>query len=144
MKSTIDCIKQIHFLKLEKGDDILNSIVEYSKDNNITSGAVVGIGAVEKACLGYFDVSTKKYLENDFNFFAEILNCTGNIALNELTKEHIAHLHMLIGDIKGVTFGGHVLPGNIISVTGEFVIFETNSELMRNIDDEFKLMLLNI
>lgn len=144
MKSTIDDLKKIHYLKLEKDDDVLGSIVDYCKKNKIKSGAIFGIGAVQKAVLGYFDVVTKTYLENNFDFYAEILNCTGNIAINETTKEHMAHLHMLIGDVKGVTFGGHVLPGTLISVTGEFILFETNSTLNRNIDDEFKLMLLNI
>ena len=144
MKSTIDDLKRIHYLKLEKSDDVLNSIVEYCKDNQIKSGAIFGIGAVQKANLGYFDVETKNYLENRFDFYAEILNCTGNVAINEKTKEHMAHLHMLIGDAKGVTFGGHVLPGTVISVTGEFVLLETKSTLNRNTDDEFKLMLLKI
>ncbi len=144
MRSAIDDLKKIHYLKLEKGDDVLNSIINYCKENQIKSGAIFGIGAVQKANLGYFDVETKTYLENKFDFYAEILNCTGNVAINELTKEHMAHLHMLIGDVKGVTFGGHVLPGTLVSVTGEFVLFETNSTLNRNIDDEFRLMLLNI
>ena len=103
----------------------------------INSGAIVGIGAVEKASLGYYDLKTKSYLTNNFDFNAEIINCTGNIAINKQTKEYIAHIHMTIGDDKGRTFGGHLLPNNPISVTGEFIIFETTTKLSRKIEDEF-------
>jgi len=93
---------------------------------------------------GYFDLDKKTYLKNDYNFNAEILNCTGNIARNAETGEYMAHLHMLVGDPKGHTFGGHLLPGNKITVTGEFVIIETEETLTISLDDEFKLLLLNL
>jgi len=50
----------------------------------------------------------------------------------------------LVGDPKGKTYGGHLLPGNKITVTGEFVILETEEVLTRAIDEEFKLLLLNL
>ena len=144
MKSTIDKLKRVHYLKLEKGDDILESIISYCKDNTVSSGAVLGIGAVYNPSLGYFDLDKKIYLQNDYDFNAEILNCSGNIAKNAETGDYMAHLHMLVGDQKGNTFGGHLLPGNKITVTGEFVIFETETTLTRELDDEFKLLLLNV
>ena len=56
----------------------------------------------------------------------------------------MAHLHIAIGDPEGRTFGGHVMANNIISVTGEFIIFETDITLSRTVDEEFKLLLLNM
>jgi predicted DNA-binding protein with PD1-like motif len=144
MKSITSKLKEVHYLKLEKGDDILESVVSYCREHKISSGAVLGIGAVENPSLGYFDLDKKIYLKNDYDFNAEILNCTGNIAINAETGEYMAHLHMLVGDPKGHTFGGHLLPGNKITVTGEFVIIETEEVLTRSIDEEFKLLLLNL
>ncbi len=144
MKSFRDNIKQIHYLKLEKGEDILDSIINYCKVTNINSGAIIGIGAVEKASLGYYDLKSKSYLTNNYDFNAEIINCTGNIAINKQTKEYIAHIHMTIGDDKGRTYGGHLLPNNPISVTGEFIIFETTTKLSRKIENEFQLLLLDL
>lgn len=144
MKYFRDNIKQIHYLKLEKGEDILENIIDYCKEVKINSGAIVGIGAVEKASLGYYDIKSKSYLTNNFDFNAEIINCTGNIAINKQTEEYIAHIHMTIGDEKGRTFGGHLLPKNPISVTGEFIIFETETKLSRTIENEFQLLLLDL
>ena len=144
MKSITSKLKKVHYLKLEKGDDILECIVSYCKEQKLSSGAVLGIGAVSNPSLGYFDLDEKTYLQNDYEFNAEILNCSGNIARNAETGEFMAHLHMLVGDPKGKTYGGHLLPGNKITVTGEFVILETKEVLTRAIDEEFKLLLLNL
>lgn len=144
MKFRSDTIKRIHYVRLEKGEDILPSIIEYCQLHKIKSAAIYGIGAVESASLGYYDLTSSSYLENKFNFSAEVISCIGNIAKNEETDEYIAHLHMMIGDSKGQTFGGHVLPNNIISVTGEFVIFETKKELKRKKFPEFNLFLLDL
>ncbi len=144
MQSKFDELKGVHFLRLIKGEDVLESIIEYCKEKNLTSGAIYGLGAVSKASLGYYDLETKTYLENKFNFNAEVLSCTGNISKNEETDGYIPHIHMVIGNIEGNTFGGHVLPGTIISVTGEFTIFETNSTMTRKKDEEFNLFLLNL
>ena len=144
MKSVTGNLINVHFIKMEKGEDILETIVKYCKKVDLKSGAVYGLGAVEKASLGFFDLKSKTYLTNNYDFNAEILTCTGNIAKNKETDEYIAHIHMTIGDSEGKTFGGHLLPGNPISVTGEFTIFEIDTTLKREIDDEFKLLLLSL
>ncbi|MBY9000945.1 MAG: DNA-binding protein [Candidatus Heimdallarchaeota archaeon] len=144
MQSKFDELKGIHFLRLLKGEDVIGSIINYCKEKNLTSGTIYGLGAVSKASLGYYDLETKIYLENKFEFNAELLNCTGNISKNEETGDYIPHLHMIIGDRDGNTFGGHVMPDTIISVTGEFVIFEMCSTISRKLDGEFNLFLLNL
>jgi predicted DNA-binding protein with PD1-like motif len=144
MKSVSEKLVKIHFIKIEKGEDILETLLKYCKEVDFQSGVLYGIGAVEKASLGFYDLNTKTYLTNDFNFNAEILNCTGNIAKNKQTREYVVHVHMTIGDAEGKTFGGHLLPGNPISVTGEFTLFEINTTLDRELDDEFKLLLLSL
>jgi predicted DNA-binding protein with PD1-like motif len=144
MKSISEKLINVHFIKMEKGEDILETIVNYCKEVDLKSGVVYGLGAVEKASLGFYELNSKTYLTNDYNFNAEILNCTGNIAKNKETGEYIVHIHMTIGDAEGKTFGGHLLPGNPISVTGEFTIFEIDTILEREVDDEFKLLLLSL
>ena len=144
MKSVSEKLIKVHFVKMEKGEDILETLIKYCKEVDFKSGAVYGLGAVEKASLGFYDLNSKTYLTNNYAFNAEILNCTGNIAKNKETGEYIVHVHMTIGDSEGKTFGGHLLPGNPISVTGEFTLFEISKNLKRELDDEFKLLLLSL
>lgn len=143
MKSKKTHLIQVHFLRLMKGEDLLDSIITYCKKHNISSASVHGIGAIVNPSVGYYNLATKSYHENKYNFNAELVNCTGNIAKNKETGEIIAHLHMVIGDPDGRTYGGHVLTNNRISVTGEFIIFETAGNNYRTFDENLKLMLLN-
>ena len=144
MKSQSTKLKNVHFLKLEKGEDVISSIVGYCKKKEITSGAVFGIGAVYTPSLGYFDLEKKEYITNVYDFNAEIVHCSGNIAINKETGEYMTHLHMAVGDPEGNTYGGHVMPNNTISVTGEFILFETDITLSRAVDEEFKLLLMDM
>jgi predicted DNA-binding protein with PD1-like motif len=127
-----------------KGEGILETIIEYCKQEKISSGYVQGIGAISTPSIGYFDLEKKEYVTNNMDFNAELVNCSGNIAKNKETGDIIAHLHMVVGDQKCHTYGGHVLANNKISVTGEFIIFETEGGNYRSVDDEFKLMLLDL
>jgi len=144
MKTKSSQLKKVHFLRLMKDEDILASIIKYCKTENIFSGYVQGIGAVANPSIGYFDLESKEYLVINKNFNAELVNCSGNIALDKKTGELIAHLHMVVGDSNGQTIGGHVMPDNKISVTGEFIIFETQGKNHRTKDNTFGLMLLDL
>ncbi|MHA1687384.1 MAG: PPC domain-containing DNA-binding protein [Candidatus Heimdallarchaeaceae archaeon] len=141
MKAQKSSVTRIHFIKLEPGDDILASITEYCRNNIQNSGVIIGIGAVRQAHLGYFDIEQKTYLSQKFDINAELVQCAGNVSRNAETGEIIVHLHMAIGDSKFQLIGGHVLEGNIISVTGEFFIFETELPIKRQLNQQFNLWL---
>lgn len=141
MKSRKSSITQVHFIKLEPGDDILETLTEYCKTNIQNSGIIIGIGAVKQAHLGYFDIEQKVYLSQKFDINAELVHCAGNVSRKADKDEIIIHLHMAIGDSKFQLFGGHVLQGNIISVTGEFIIFETDAPINRQLNQQFNLWL---
>ncbi|MHA1303469.1 MAG: PPC domain-containing DNA-binding protein [Candidatus Heimdallarchaeaceae archaeon] len=144
MLSKIDKEKGIHFLKLETGEDILPSLIQYCKENNIQSGTVQGIGAVEKAVVGFFDLKSNEYKRKELDFNAELLNCAGNISKKADTGEYVVHCHILLGDSSFGVHGGHLFDGTIISVTGEFVIIESSLDIRRSLDKRFQLSLLNL
>ena len=55
-----------------------------------------------------------------------------------------AHAHVAVSDEKGRAFGGHVMPGCLIGVTGELVLIETPGiQLFRKFDEGTKLSLLS-
>ncbi|MFW9924960.1 MAG: PPC domain-containing DNA-binding protein [Candidatus Thorarchaeota archaeon] len=141
MKSMTMDIQKIHVLKFEKGDEILTRIIQYVKEHNITAGSLSGIGALEKGEFGYFDVEKNKYLNSSFGE-VELLTCTGNISINKDTKEPVAHIHILIGERDGKTFGGHLVQA-IVSVTAEIYLLETRPAIYRTKDELTGLYLLN-
>lgn len=98
--------------KLERGDDLLESISFFCKEKRIRLGRVEAIGAVEKAVLGYYDQNRKEY-----DFFAidsphEITSLVGNISLRDGIP--MVHAHVTLADEKGMVRGGHLAPGTIV------------------------------
>lgn len=141
MKSMIMEQQKVHLIKLEKGDEVLSSIIHYAKEQKITGGFLSAIGALEKGTYGYFDVSKKKYLNTPFAE-VEVLACTGNIAINKDTREPIAHIHIIVGEKDGKAVGGHLVEG-IVSVTVEIYLVETRPAIYRTKDKATELYLLN-
>ena len=72
----------------------------------------------------------------------EILSCLGNVTQKD--KKPLIHAHIVIGDEKGKAFGGHLLPGCVISVTGETFLVEAQETLIRSLDNRFQLSLIKI
>ena len=140
MKTMVMEQQAVHLIKLEKGDELLTSILDYVKKNNISAGFLTGIGALKKGKIGYFDVELNKYLNTKFSE-VELVACTGNIAKNKETQEPVAHIHIIIADKEGKSFGGHLVEA-IVSVTAEIYLVETKPTVFRTKDEETGLFLL--
>ncbi len=133
--------QKVHLIRLERGEDLLQSILEYVKSKNIMAGYLSGIGALGKGKIGYFDIKELKYLHISFKE-VELLACTGNIARNKDTLEPVAHIHIVLGDKEGKCIGGHLVEG-IVSVTTEIYLVETKPGVFRTKDEETGLYLIN-
>jgi predicted DNA-binding protein with PD1-like motif len=134
-------LQKVHMIRLEKGEELLSSVLQYVKEKNILAGYLTGIGALGKGKIGFFGTKSKKYLHIPFNE-VELLACTGNIAKNKDTQEPVAHIHIVLGDKDGKCLGGHLVEG-IVSVTAEIYLVETKPGIFRTKDEDTGLYLLN-
>jgi predicted DNA-binding protein with PD1-like motif len=100
---------RIYLLKLETGDDLLDSISEFIQDKQIECGEFCGIGALTAARLGFYDHENRTYKEIAYDKTVEIANLIGNISIRD--AKPFVHAHMTISDETGAAFGGHVMPG---------------------------------
>jgi predicted DNA-binding protein with PD1-like motif len=116
--------------RFECGDDLLNAITEFCRKNKIQLGIFNVIGAVKSAKLGYYNQDKKQYTTCiELNEKLEIASCMGNISLKD--GEIIAHAHIVLGDMKGKSYGGHLMPGAKI-FAAEFYVHElVGAELHR-------------
>ena len=142
MKSREIGVSRMLFVKLEPNDDILESLTRVAKESQIKTGFFTAIGAINQANIGYYLMDKKTYktitLIDDF----EIVSCTGNIT--SMDNAPVIHAHLVIADKEGNAFGGHLLPGCRISVTGEVFILEAEQALTRKLEDPFQLALINL
>ncbi len=117
---------------LELGDEIISSLTEFAERKNIEGGFFEGIGALNEAEIGWFDLETKQYIKKELFGQREILSLKGNIARDEAGKP-IVHCHILLGARDFTCEGGHLFSGRI-SVTCE-IFLEPTSPIIRGIDD---------
>ncbi len=142
MKVKISAPNRLIIAKLEKGDDIYKSLSKIVLDNDIKTGVLWMIGAVAKARIGYFNEESRKYEVHEINEPCEISGVSGNISLKN--GKPFVHAHIHVSDKTGKTYGGHLLEGNIISVTGELFILESKETIERKKDPAFDLDLFAI
>ena len=118
-------------LRLDVGDEVMESIQNVCEKEGITLGTVSGIGAVRRAVLGLYQVSSKQYAENTIEGDFEMVSLLGDITQMDGTP--YLHLHASFGNAKSEMFGGH-LKRAVISVTGEIYIQKLSGKVGRKKD----------
>lgn len=142
MKSIETNIGRVIVGKLEPGDDLIEEITNVVKNYKINAGLVNIIGALGKFTIGYFDLNIKQYHFKTFEENVELVSCMGNISYKN--GEPVIHLHVSIGREDFSILGGHLHSPTIISITGEVYIYEIEQKLIRAIDPQLGLSLLDL
>lgn len=128
-----------YVIRLEKGEEVVESIKKLCRENNIRLGTVSGIGAVDKAVIGLFEPAAKEYHSQELTGAMEITSLVGNIS--ELEGEVYLHLHVTLADNSHRAWGGH-LNSAVISATGEIIIDVIDGKVDRKFSEEVGLNLL--
>jgi predicted DNA-binding protein with PD1-like motif len=121
MKSFVFNTGRVFLGRLERGDDILKGLTEFCKANGIQVGHLVGLGAVERGGIGYYDHLTRAYSEARFDEGMEIASLVGNVSRKD--SDIFLHCHVVLADRDGHCFGGHLLDGNV-ALACEFAVTE--------------------
>lgn len=114
--------------RLKPGQDLIDSIENFVKENNIQAGCVLsGVGSLTHATLR---LANREY-NNEYEGHFEIVSMTGTVSING------SHLHISISDEDGVTIGGHLVSGCKIYTTAEIALGTFDDvvykrELMKN------------
>jgi hypothetical protein len=137
-------IKPVHRImgRLDKDGDVLGQLTEVCKKENITSGYISAIGAVQKAAIGYYNQATRKYEYVKLEQPLEIQSIVGNVSIKD--GEPMVHAHICLCDGEGNAFGGHLAEGTIVFAC-EFMIAEFEGEdFVREFDEPTGLTLWNL
>ena len=134
-------IKDTYFIRLERGEQIIETIKNFCSKNKIKCGYFFGIGALEEVELAHYIVENKKYTSKVLKQPLEIINMNGNITT--MNKEIYLHCHITLSDEKMNAIAGHLKEG-IISATCEIVLVKLNSTVNRKHDDFTGLNLMDL
>ena len=128
-------------LVFEPGDEVMEELTNFAKENGLNAAHFTAIGAFSDATLGYFDMEKNEYKEIPVDEQVEVLSLVGDIALFE--GEPKLHAHAVLGRSDGTTRGGHLLEAHV-QPTLEVIITESPEHLRRETDEETGLPLLAV
>lgn len=126
--------------RIDKDEEILESLKEISLKENIKLANISALGAVNDFTVGVFKTEEKKYYSNDFKGNFEIVSLTGTVTT--MNGEYYAHIHMSAGNDRGEVFGGH-LNRAVVSATCEMVINIIDGAVDRRFDESIGLNLFS-
>ncbi|MDO5039421.1 PPC domain-containing DNA-binding protein [Clostridium sp.] len=134
-------INNTWILRIDKGENIVSSIKNFCKDNNIKLGSISAIGAATNIKIGYFDLNTKVYNETVFDGKYEITSLLGNLTTKD--NEPYLHLHINFSGEDCVTYGGHFVEGTVTAVC-EIILTELDGQITRYLDEVSGLNVMNL
>ena len=126
--------------RIDKGEEILESIKEIALKENIKLANINALGATNDFTVGVYNIDEKKYYSNNFQGNFEIVSLTGTI--NTMNNEFYTHIHMSAGNDSGEVFGGH-LNRAVVSATCEMIINIIDGKVDRFYDEETGLNLFD-
>lgn len=97
---------QFVMIKLDHGEDILESIAQTIKEERSTLLVVTGLGMISDFELGYFDQGS--YIKKTFSEPHELLALQGSISTEGTSRIHI---HATVANREHEAFGGHLMRG---------------------------------
>lgn len=130
-----------YFIRLERGEKIIETLKNFCAKNRIKCGYLSGIGALDEVELAHYIVENRRYTSKTLKQPLEITNMSGNITT--LDKEVYLHCHITLSDEKMKAIAGHLKEG-IVSATCEIVLITLKGSLERRYDSLTGLNIMNI
>jgi len=128
-------------IRIDKGEEIVDSLKIICKNLDIKLGSIIGIGSTDKVTIGLLNTKTKKYQSKEFTGDHEITLLVGNTTM--MNEEVYLHLHITICNIEHKAIGGH-LTSAIISATFEGIIDIIEGQITREHNDDVGLNQLKL
>jgi predicted DNA-binding protein with PD1-like motif len=125
---------------MEIGEELISTLTDYVQKEDITAESLNAIGALRNFELGYYYLDRKEYGRKRFEPIAELIACSGNIALRD--GKPFLHVHAALGQENFTVVGGHLFSG-IVAVTVEVILRPINGEMKRSYNEQTGLYLLD-
>ncbi len=129
------------YVRLQKGEEVISSLQDFCKQNQIQLGTFTGIGACSPVTIGIFLPHEKKYVSKVLTEDVEMVSLLGNVTT--MNDEIYIHAHATFAGESLQSFGGH-LSNAIVSVTAEIVIEPSTGTIDRERDENIGINVWNL
>ena len=131
---------QGYVLRLDPGEEIVESLTQLAALEDIQLGTVSALGAANDVTIGIFNTQEKKYYSQRYQGDFEISALVGNVTRQE--GRPYLHLHITIGNpVTGEVHAGH-LTAATISATLELFLQVWDGQVGRKFSDIVGLNLM--
>ncbi|MGL5514506.1 MAG: PPC domain-containing DNA-binding protein [Sporomusa sp.] len=124
---------EIIYVRIDKDEDVINTIMEICNKEKILTAQFQGIGACGTVTVSTYLPDKDEFTNHTMNGMLEIVSLFGNITIDE-KGELFQHSHALFSyldeDGKPAVLAGHLTKA-IISYTGEFSIIPAKGVISR-------------
>jgi predicted DNA-binding protein with PD1-like motif len=131
--------ERVAILRFDKGEEVIEEIRVYCKNNNIKTGLISAIGAIEEVELGYYDIDQQKYHLKELKEGLEIASLLGNVSI--LDNELIVHAHGVFSDKNMEVRAGHIMR-MVVAATCEVELRILDGLITREYSKEIGLNLM--
>lgn len=118
-------------VRLDRGEEVIETLTAFAARRKIASAFLQGIGAVEKAEIGHFDLARKTYRRRAVSPVAEVVGLSGNISI--LSGRPFIHAHIILAGPDQKVTGGHLFSATV-AVTLELYVRVIRGRLVRQHD----------
>ena len=128
-------------VRLEIGDELMDSLTRLARAESISYAAVSGLGAVRRIVLGYYQPRISDYERHDLTDQMELLSLIGNIAQRD--GKPALHIHAALARQDLTVIGGHVFEAEA-QPTMEIWVRPDDATVQRLYNEETHLALMQL
>lgn len=131
--------KNKYVLKVGVGEDVMDELKMFCKEQRIEAASFFAIGAAKEINIAWYDIHKKEYVQKAIQQELEIISLLGNVAVGN--GEVIVHAHGSFSDKDMRLTAGHV---NKMIVGGacEIVLEKIEGKIEKAHDNETGLKLM--
>ena len=127
-----------YMLRIDYGEEILQSLKQMCEQEGIRLAQVSAIGAVDHAVVGVYDLQEKRYYQENTEGFMEIASLSGSVT--EMNNQPYIHLHVTMADQKNLLHGGHAIELRV-GATCEMFVRVLDGQVTREKNEELGINL---
>ena len=129
-------MKDTIYLRVDKGENVTETIKEVCKKEGICGGYFQGIGACSTAVLSTYIPEQNDFIDHEISGMLEMVSLMGNVTM-DCDSQPFLHSHAVFSYLnqagKTTVTAGHLKEANI-SYTGEIIITPAGGTIGRQFD----------
>ncbi len=130
-------INDIYYIRIDKGENVTDSIIEVCERENIKAGSFQGIGACDLVDLSTWIPEKNDFIDHQLTGMLEMVSLMGNMTIGADNKPFL-HSHATFSYLNQegeiVLTGGHLKEARI-SYTGEIILNPVDEVIGRIFDE---------